>query len=339
MILEGIVMPVGQLNANGWGITPGEIANTIQSLKQSVVRLCPDMAHGCDITESKPHEIGAVIDAWYDGININAKTKISNQNAKSMVKTGKVKAWSVYGQGDQQSDGFVVGYKNKSLTLVADPAWKSATFNVAASKRFTLTNSFSKDDIMPEDSDEAKFLASLDQKIADSQEATKKEVGDLIASKDKQITDLSDLVKKQAEDMAALVASLKPKEDNDKTDKKDDPVFASKEDLDAIKGTIKTDADIDKLVASRLAEANEAKALESAIVGYKEFAASKNLKIEDASFVGKTSVMINAELAMLKTVSASVSLPEPMYHSIPDEFADDTRNLTVGIPDGKGGWK
>lgn len=338
-------MPVGQLNANGWGITPAEIANTIQSLKQSVVRLCPDMAHGCDLTESRPHEIGAVIDAWYDGTNIKAKTKISNQNAKSMVKTGKVKAWSVYGQGDQQSDGFVVGYKNKSLTLVADPAWKSATFNVAASRdatRFMLTNSFSKDDIMPEDSDEAKFLASLDQKIADGKEATKKEVGDLIASKDKQINELSELVKKQAADMdefKKFVASLKSEDPKDSTTKDETPVYASKDDVEAIKGSIKTDDQINNLVAARLAEAQEAKALESAIVGYKEFAASKNLKIEDNIFAGKTSAMITAELAMLKTVSASVAIPEPVYHSIPDEYADDVRNLTVGIPDGKGGWK
>jgi len=336
MILQGIVMPVGQLNANGWGITSAEIANTIKSLKQSVVRLCPDMAHSCDLTESKPHEIGAVIDAWYDGTNINAKTKINSDNAKSMVKTGKVKAWSVYGQGDQQDNGFVVDYKNKSLTLVADPAWKSATFNVAASKRFTLTNSFSKDDIMADDKEEAAFIASLDKKIEDSEMAIKKEVGDLIASKDKQINDLTDLVKKQTKDIADLVASLKPPvkpEEKDET-----PMYASKDEIEAIKGSIKTDADINKLVASRLAEAQEAASLQAAVANYKNFAASKNIKIEDTLFAGKTSAMVIADLAILETVSASVAVPEPMYQSIPDEFIDDTRKLTVGIPDGKGGW-
>jgi len=349
MILEGIVMPVGELNANGWGVKSPEIGNVISTLKQSVVRLCPELEHGCDLTESKHHEIGKVIDAWLDGKYIHAKTEIYNPKAKSSVLDGIVAAWSVYGQGDQHSDGFVSNYKNKSLTLVADPAWKDATFSISASKRFTLTNSFSKDVIMPEDSDdEAKFLASLKDEVKKDTDAHKKEVSDLIAAKDKQIADLTKTVTEQSaaiDELKKLVTAslekIKGDPEDKKTEKKDDevkPIYASKDDLEALKTGIKSEDDIDKLVASKLAAAKEFDARLEAIASYKALAASRGLKIEDTMFEGKTSAMITSEFGVLSSLAAATARPEPVYHSIPEEYADASQ-LTVGIPDGKGGWK
>jgi hypothetical protein len=82
----------------------------------------------------------------------------------------------------------------------------------------------------------------------------------------------------------------------------------------------------------------ETEAKNNVVNDYKTFAASKGLKIEENIFEGKSSVMIAQELQMLKTVSASVAKPSPVYLSIPDEFMDDTRSLTVGMPDGNGNW-
>jgi len=330
-------MPVGELNANGWGIQSPEITNVVNSLKQSVVRLCPERDHSCDLTESKPHEIGAVIDAWYDGFNIKAKTEIYNEKARSLVKNGEIKAWSVYGQGDQLPNGFVQNYFNKSLTLVADPAWKSATFSHAASKRFMLTNPV-EDITMPDD--EAKFLASFDKKIEEERKKTKEEVDALIASKDKQITDLTDLVKTQGDAIEELKKLFKASEDQeDAEDPKEPEVkFASLDQIEDLKKTIKTEDDIDKLVASRLAAASEVAAVASATADYKTLAASLGIKVEDAHFAGKSSAILQSELAVLKQVAASRPPRQPRYHNVPEEF-DDSGKLTIGIPDGNGAWK
>lgn len=336
MILEGLVMPIGTLNANGWGIPPSEAPNVITTLKQSVVRLCRDPDHACDLTESKRHEIGAVSDAWIADNAIYAKVNINDKAAESRIKSGDLKAWSVYGQGDQQTNGFVINYKNKSLTLVADPAWSSAQFKaVAASKssRFMLTNSF--EDVNMTDKDEEKFLAGLDQKITDSQETIKKEFSELVASKDKQITDLFELVKQQAEALKTLQASV---DSITKTeDKSEDVIYASKDDLESLKTGIKTEEDIDKLIASKMSQATEESKRNTVIGDYKNFAASKSIKLEDNYFDNKTSSMIEQEFNLLKSVTASRA--EPRYISVPEEFADDYTKLTVGIPDGQGNWK
>jgi len=336
MILEGLVMPIGTLNANGWGIPPSEVPNTIATLKQSVVRLCRDPDHACDLLDSKRHEIGAVSDAWISNNAIYAKVAINDKAAESRIKSGDLKAWSVYGQGDQHADGFVVNYKNKSLTLVADPAWSSAQFKaVAASKssRFMLTNSF--EDVNMTDKDEEKFLAGLDQKITDSQETIKKEFSELVASKDKQITDLSELVKQQAEAIKTLQASV---DSITKTeDKSEDAIYASKDDLESLKTGIKTEEDIDKLIASKMSQAIEETKRNTVINDYKTFAASKSIKLEDNFFDNKTSGMIEQEFNLLKSVTASRA--EPRYISVPEEFADDYTKLTVGIPDGQGNWR
>lgn len=330
-------MPIGTLNANGWGVPPSEAPNVITTLKQSVVRLCRDPDHACDLTDSKRHEIGAVSDAWIADNAIYAKVNINDKAAESRIKSGDLKAWSVYGQGDQHADGFVINYKNKSLTLVADPAWSSAQFKaVAASKssRFMLTNSF--EDVNMTDKDEEKFLAGLDQKITDSQETIKKEFSELVASKDKQITDLTEIVKQQAEAIKTLQASV---ESITKTDTKDDPEpkFASKDDLETPKTEIKTEEDIDKLIASKMSQATEETKRNTVINDYKTFAASKSIKLEDNFFDNKTSGMIEQEFNLLKSVTASRA--EPRYISVPEEFADDYTKLTVGIPDGQGNWR
>lgn len=343
MILEGIVMPVDELNANGWGIHSSEITNTIASLKQSVVRLCPEKAHSCDFAESKKHEIGMVKDAWFDGKYIRAKTEILSEKAKSLIRNREIAAWSVYGQGDQHGDGFVQNYLNKSLTLVADPAWKSAQFSqVAASTRFMLANPF-KEDTMAPDIEEDKFMASFDKKVNEKGESLKKEFQDLVASKDKQISDLSTLVTAQADAIKTLQASveslLKDKKPEEKKpeEKKPEEVFASKDDLKTIQDEIKSEKDIQSLIASAMETATETAARNTVIEQYKVFAASRGLKIEDTIFEGKTSKMIAGELAIMNSLSASV--PEPVYQSIPDEFADTVGKLTVGVPDGKGGWR
>lgn len=342
MILEGLVMPIGTLNANGWGIPSFEVPNTIATLKQSVVRLCRDPDHACDLIDSKRHEIGAVLDAWVANDAIYAKVNINDKIAESRIKSGDLKAWSVYGQGDQHADGFVINYKNKSLTLVADPAWSSAQFKaVAASKssRFMLTNSF--EDVNMTDKDEEKFLAGLDQKITDSQETIKKEFSELVASKDKQITDLSEIVKQQAEAIKTLQASIdsitKTKDSTEDSNDSEDVIYASKDDFETLKTEIKTEEDIDKLIASKLNQATEEAKRNTVIGDYKTFAASKNIKLEDNFFDNKTSGMIEQEFNLLKSVTASRA--EPRYISVPEEFVDDYAKLTVGIPDEKGNWR
>ena len=138
LIIKGLAFPIGKLNANGWGIPASEIDNAISSLKESVIRVCParNDQHACDITESSWDEIGTVLDAFFDPITYSVYyiAEISDRNAIQKLEDS---VWpfktSVYGQGQQDSDGFVHNYINKSVTLVTNPAWNESEFAVIAS--------------------------------------------------------------------------------------------------------------------------------------------------------------------------------------------------------------
>ncbi|MDG6244926.1 MAG: hypothetical protein QCH31_11160 [Methanolobus sp.] len=64
------------------------------------------------------------------------------------------RTWSVYGKASSISEGWAEGFQARSLTLVRDPAWDEASFNVVAStdtaglsKRFKRKINLNFDDI------------------------------------------------------------------------------------------------------------------------------------------------------------------------------------------------
>lgn len=131
LLLDGPVFPIAQKNRNGWGIPPDSIDSAISSLKTSVVRICPSIfgesEHHCDLSGSRKDEIGKVVDAYLDNNEVRAVVEITDSAAIQKLRDGTWQpTWSVFGSGQRDSDGWVHGYINESLTFVKNPAWENA---------------------------------------------------------------------------------------------------------------------------------------------------------------------------------------------------------------------
>ena len=131
LLLDGPVFPIAQKNRNGWGIPSDSIDSAISSLKTSVVRICPSIfgesEHHCDLSGSRKDEIGKVVDAYLDNNEVRAVVEITDSAAIQKLSDGTWQpTWSVFGSGQRDSDGWVHGYINESLTFVKNPAWENA---------------------------------------------------------------------------------------------------------------------------------------------------------------------------------------------------------------------
>jgi len=131
LLLDGPVFPIAQKNRNGWGIPFDSVDSAISSLKTSVVRICPSIfgesEHHCDLSGSRKDEIGKVVDAYLDNNEVRAVVEITDSVAIQKLRDGTWQpTWSVFGSGQRDSDGWVHGYTNESLTFVKNPAWENA---------------------------------------------------------------------------------------------------------------------------------------------------------------------------------------------------------------------
>lgn len=136
IFIEGTVFPIGEKNANGWGIPESEAENAISSLRSSVVRVCSrDNPHGCDITEDPKAEIGHIVDVWRVGQLVKAKAAINDLVASQKIADKTLhKNWSIYGNAHTVVDGWATNFNARSLTLVQNPAWGAAKWDIAASE-------------------------------------------------------------------------------------------------------------------------------------------------------------------------------------------------------------
>ena len=216
------------LNKNGWGIPSSDADNAISSLQKAVVRVCSrDAPHGCDATEDPKAEIGRVLAAWNDNGIVRTRVDITDSiaNQKLNDHTWPMK-WSVYGKSKAKVNGWTDGANIRSITLVTNPAWDDATFNIAASEygenKFLFFNDFelmaSVDDTMTGNntlSAGGLSPAEFEQQLADKQ----KMIDDLTNEK----TGLADQlasVTKERDELKTLAASLK--EENSKRITTDD---------------------------------------------------------------------------------------------------------------------
>lgn len=179
LFIEGTAFPLGKLNVNGWGVPFSEEENAIKTLKTSVVRVCPrDAPHLCDIFEDPFAEIGHVVDAWRDGDDIIAKAEITDSAAAQKIEDGTwTPAWSVYSMSESlDSGGWAHGFEARSMTLVNDPAWDQATWQITASKEGKLSmrtvNKFKiiaskTGETMPDPTPEEKKITELEGQLAE----------------------------------------------------------------------------------------------------------------------------------------------------------------------------
>lgn len=149
VLISGVAFPIDKLNANGEGIPFAETENAIESLKNAVVRICSrNDPHGCDFAGDPRAEIGRVVEAWLENGNVYATAEISDSDAARKIEDGVWNpGWSIYGWFDDiDPNGWVRGIDIKSITIVNDPAWETANWNVISAsvdrKGFRSNSSF-----------------------------------------------------------------------------------------------------------------------------------------------------------------------------------------------------
>ena len=241
LMLDGPVFPLAQKNRNGWGVPLDSVDSAIFSLKTSVVRICPSIfgesEHHCDLSGSRKDEIGKVVDAYLDNNEVRAVVEITDSAAIQKLSDGTWQpTWSVFGSGQRDSDGWVHGYTNESLTFVKNPAWETAKgeifFSASEDERSEVKNlkSYTKLGLNQDKEDNSKFYASLlnsddfltDNSFSDTIETSK---GDfmvdtnientptegvdyekVVASKDEEIAKLKEQIKTMEKVQAAAIS-------------------------------------------------------------------------------------------------------------------------------------
>jgi len=139
LFIQGLAIPLDTKNVNGWGIPAAETDNVINSLKNSTLRICPGEAHACDFTGDPNGRIGRSVDAWLEKDGIHAKYEVTDSVAARKLKenTWDDLKWSTFADSKinpLSNDGWAGGVTVKSMTLVKNPAWSQAHYQVAASE-------------------------------------------------------------------------------------------------------------------------------------------------------------------------------------------------------------
>jgi len=240
LMLDGPVFPIAQKNRNGWGVPLDSVDSAISSLKTSVVRICPSIfgesEHHCDLSGSRKDEIGKVVDAYLDNNEVRAVVEITDSAAIQKLSDGTWQpTWSVFGSGQRDSDGWVHGYTNESLTFVKNPAWESAKgeiiFSASEDDQSDVKNlkSYTTFDIHQDKEDLSKYYASIlnsddfltdnpsstiidnikGETMTDTVESTSTEGVDfdkVVASKDEEIAKLKEQIKTMEKVQAAAIS-------------------------------------------------------------------------------------------------------------------------------------
>ena len=239
--MDGPVFPIAQKNRNGWGVPHDSVDSAISTLKTSVVRICPSIfgesEHHCDITGSRKDEIGKIVDAYKKDNEVRAVVEITDSSAISKLSDGTWEpTWSVFGGGVRDSDGWIHGYTNESLTFVKKPAWENAKgemfFSASEDEQSEVKNlkSYTTLGLNQDKEDSSKYYASIlnsddfltDNPSSDNVETSK---GDfmtdtivetpdtpgvdyekVVASKEEEITKLKEQIKTMEKVQAAAIS-------------------------------------------------------------------------------------------------------------------------------------
>ena len=221
LFIEGLAFPLNQKNANGWGIPETEAENAIKTLQSSVIRICPrDDPHDCDFSEDPRAEVGRIVAAWREGDVIKAKGQITDSIAAQKITDGTwEKNWSTYVQASNiDSEGWATGIEARSMTLVRNPAWSQAAWEVTASdngnsrfrtlSQFTLIASSQEEgETITEELEKLKVELEEKEKIIEELKPVAASVPELEAKVGELTASIEDL-KGKLEEKNTLVASL-----------------------------------------------------------------------------------------------------------------------------------
>ncbi|RLG20943.1 hypothetical protein DRN72_04380 [Methanosarcinales archaeon] len=127
MIVEGVVLRIGEPNSNGWLIPEEEAGRVIESLPSTPLTL-----------SSKEHTnervVGTVVDAWRDGDNVVARAEVNDPDVRDMMLMGELpRGWSLNARG-HISNSVARDIEIDSLTIVRNPAYKEAEFRMVENR-------------------------------------------------------------------------------------------------------------------------------------------------------------------------------------------------------------
>lgn len=136
MILSGILLNVGEKNANGWGINEDGAGDIISSLPGVFLKICNDHAHGCDYEpKTKPGAaIGKVLSAHRSGNQIRISAEVSDPSAELKIRQGKYpQNWSIFASyTDKDKQGYLLKPQAIGVSIVDVPAYPGAGYVAAA---------------------------------------------------------------------------------------------------------------------------------------------------------------------------------------------------------------
>ena len=367
LFIQGLAIPLNQKNANGWGVPESEADNVINSLKASSLKVCPGEAHLCDYTQDPFGRIGHVTAAWRETDGIHAKAEVTDSIAARKIKEGTWKdfKWSTFADSKTNptnNNGWAGGVTVKSMTLVKNPAWSQAQYQVTASEEdsstdlrlfsdFTLIAS--GDDQIPTDDE----LKAAQTKITDMQkeiESLKKEAtvsASTIEDQKKRITTLSASVADKEKALnVALNDVTEAKTALDKATEENGKLTASVNDLNSKldeKTTLVASLEMEKARSVPMKEINtmiaaaieqhdiDLKAANERDEAFKMFASAREslgLETKPENYTTLSAADLNTlaqEFGAVKVSASQIRYP-----------ADNSGSsgFTVGKPDGKGGW-
>jgi len=367
LFIQGLAIPLGIKNLNDWGVPESEADNVLNSLKASSLKVCPGEAHLCDFSQDPYGRIGHVIDAWREADGIHAKAEVTDSVAARKIKEGTWKdfKWSTFADSKTdptKNEGWAGGVTVKSMTLVRNPAWEQAQYQITASADDTFTelrlfSDFSLiasgDDHIPTDDE----LKAAQTKIADMQkeidtltqsatvsastiEKQKTKITKLEASiveKDKSlnvavndVTEAKTSLEKATEENGKLTASVNDL--NTKLDEKTTLVAS----LEMEKARSVPMKEINTMIAAAIEQHDlDLKAANERDEAFKMFASAREslgleTKPENYTTLSAADLTTLAqEFGAVKVSAAQIRYP-----------ADNSGSsgFTVGRPDGKGGW-
>jgi len=267
IFIEGTAYPIDKKNVNGWGVPEAEAENAISSLKSSVLKICPGEGHLCDFSEDPYGRIGHAVAAWRDGGEIKVRYQVTDSIAERKIKEGTWKdlGWSTYGEAQTVDDeGWAHGFKSKTMTLVKNPAWKDASWAIAAAYNGLIgLRSISNSILISSEGDP--ITQDLEKRIGELEKQLEEK--DRLIAELQPKADTAGTLETQVSELTASNASLEKELGEKKT------LIAS---LEKTKAVSMTTDEAQKLVASELEKYKaELKAEQERTEAFKAFAAAR----------------------------------------------------------------
>ena len=182
LLISGPLIEIGKKNLNGWGVQRSEVPAILSEIKGVPLKKCDGIesivdGHSCDYNWTNRDDIAVVVAAFEKNGWIHVSAEIRDRTAISKV-TDRVwpLKWSIFvAHASETNSGMLEGVFPLSVTLVTNPAYPAAGFDVHAGANNEGDSMEEKQD--PEKGDETYTKEQVDKLVAAAVEKQKVERG------------------------------------------------------------------------------------------------------------------------------------------------------------------